>query len=78
LGEGFVPQAFIELWIRRSHVGKTVLVHRTIPTLIDDEYVLSESVDLGKVLVLANMDSYQNCIKHYVDQLWAPVECKLA
>jgi hypothetical protein len=35
LGEGFVPQAFIELWIRRSHAGKTVLVHRAVPALIN-------------------------------------------
>ena len=24
LGEGFVPQAFIGLWIRKSHAGKTI------------------------------------------------------
>jgi hypothetical protein len=35
LGEGFVPQALIELWIRRSHAGKTVLVHRAVPALIN-------------------------------------------
>jgi len=35
LGEGFVSQALIELWIRRSHAGKIVLVHRAVPTLIN-------------------------------------------
>jgi hypothetical protein len=35
LGEGFVPQVFIELWIKRSHVGKTIFVHRAVPTLIN-------------------------------------------
>jgi hypothetical protein len=35
LGEIFVPQEFIELWIRRSHVGKTILVHRTVLALIN-------------------------------------------
>jgi hypothetical protein len=35
LGEGFVPQAFIELWIRTSHACKTVLVHRAVPALIN-------------------------------------------
>jgi hypothetical protein len=38
LGEGFVPQAFIELWIRRSHAGKTILVHRAVPTLISSSF----------------------------------------
>jgi hypothetical protein len=44
----------------------------------DDECLLSERVDLGKALMLANMDSSYNCIEHCVDQLWAPVECELA
>jgi hypothetical protein len=35
LGERFDPQAFIEIWIRRSHAGKTVLVHRVVPALIN-------------------------------------------
>jgi hypothetical protein len=48
LGERFVPQVFIELWIRRSHAGKTVLVHRVVPALIDDEYLLSERMDLAR------------------------------
>jgi len=44
----------------------------------DDEYLLSERVDLDKALVLANMDSSLNCIEHCVHQLWAPVECEQA
>jgi len=34
LGEGFVLQALIELWIKRSHAGKTIIVHRAVPTLV--------------------------------------------
>jgi hypothetical protein len=35
MGEGFVSQALIKLWIRRSHASKTILVHRAIPALIN-------------------------------------------
>ncbi len=45
LGEGFVPQAFIELWIRRSHVGKTVLVHRAVPALINTSCMRFSTVE---------------------------------
>ena len=41
LGEGFVPHAFIRLWIRRSHAGKTILVHRAVPTLINANQSIS-------------------------------------
>jgi hypothetical protein len=45
LGEGFVPQTFIELWIRRSHAGKIVLVHRAVPTLINTSCMRFSTVE---------------------------------
>jgi hypothetical protein len=45
LGEGFVPQAFIELWIRRSHVGKTVPIHKAVPTLINTSCMRFSTVE---------------------------------
>jgi hypothetical protein len=45
LGEGFVPQAFIELWISRSHVGKTVLVHKVVPALINTSCMRFSTVE---------------------------------